>query len=137
MLRYLLDSNLCIRLIRDRQPSLRARFDAEAAALCISTVVLFELEYAAANSGRIAEGQAQVAALARKLQVLEFDAAAARHAGEIKAALHARGQTIGSFDVMIAGHARSRGLIVVTGNPGGFNRVDGLRCEDWRDASPP
>ena len=134
MLRYLLDSNMCIRLIRDRQPFLRARFDAEAAALCISTVVLFELEYGAANSGRVAEGQAQVDAFARRLQVLEFDAAAARHSGEIKAALRARGQTIGSYDTLIAGHARSRGLIVVTGNLGEFSRVDGLRCEDWLDA---
>ncbi len=134
MLRYLLDSNLCIRLIRDRQPSLRARFDAEAAALCISTVVLFELEYGAANSGRVAEGQAQVDAFARKLRVLEFDAAAARHSGEIRAALRARGQTIGAYDVMIAGHARSLGLTVVTGNLGEFSRVEGLRCEDWLDA---
>ena len=131
MLRYLLDSNLCIRLIRERQPSLRARFDAEAAALCISSVVLFELEYGAANSGRVVEGRAQVAAFIARLQVLDFDADAARHAGEIRASLRERGQTIGAYDVMIAGHARSKGLIVVTGNLGEFRRVDGLRCEDW------
>ena len=131
MLRYLLDSNLCIRLIRERQPSLRARFDAEAAALCISSVVLFELEYGAANSGRVVEGRAQVAAFIARLQVLDFDADAARHAGEIRASLRERDQTIGAYDVMIAGHARSKGLIVVTGNLGEFRRVDGLRCEDW------
>ena len=59
------------------------------------------------------------------------DAAAAYHAADIRAALERRGRSIGGYDVLIAGHARSRGLIVVTGNRGEFDRVEGLRCEDW------
>lgn len=63
--------------------------------------------------------------------MLPFDAAAAAHSAEIRAMLEAQGRTIGGYDLQIAGHARSRGLIVVTGNLGEFSRVEGLRCEDW------
>ena len=63
--------------------------------------------------------------------MLPFDEAAAEHAGEIRADLEKLGRQIGAYDVLIAGHARSRGLIVVTGNLGEFERVAGLRCEDW------
>lgn len=63
--------------------------------------------------------------------MLPFDSAAASHAADIRAALERRGTPIGAYGLMIAGHARSRGLIVVTGNLGEFNRVEGLRSEDW------
>jgi len=65
--------------------------------------------------------------------VLPFDAAAADHAAEIRASLERMGRRIGGYDLLIAGHARSRGLVVVTGNLAEFSRVDGLRCEDWLD----
>lgn len=65
------------------------------------------------------------------MAVLAFDAAAADHAAEIRVALEREGSVIGAYDLMIAGHARSRGLVVVTGNLGEFRRVDGLRSEDW------
>ena len=73
----------------------------------------------------------QVEAFAARLEVLPFDAEAAAHFGEIRADLERRGLIIGPYDLMIAGHARSRGLVVVTGNLGEFNRVAGLRSEDW------
>ncbi len=131
MLRYLLDTNLCIRVLRDRPQSIRERFNAEADGLCISTVVLTELYHGAAKSARPVENRAEVERFANRLAVLPFDEAAAAHAGDIRAALEAEGRTIGGYDVLIAGHARSRGLIVVTGNLREFTRVDGLRCEDW------
>ena len=62
---------------------------------------------------------------------MNFDGDAAIHAGEIRADLRKRGQMIGGYDLLIAGHARSLGLTVVTSNMGEFTRVDGLRCEDW------
>jgi tRNA(fMet)-specific endonuclease VapC len=68
---------------------------------------------------------------AARLKVLPFDVLAAEHAAEIRAALERIGQKIGPHDPLIAGHARSRGLIVVTGNIREFSRVDGLRCENW------
>jgi tRNA(fMet)-specific endonuclease VapC len=131
ILRYSLDTNFCIRVLRDRPPGLRDRFNREADSLCISTIVLTELLHGAARSARPDHNRGEVQHFAAHLEVLPFDADAAGHAADIRASLEQRGQTIGGYDVLIAGHARSRGLIVVTGNLGEFNRVEGLRCEDW------
>jgi len=131
LLRYMLDTNLCIRVLRDRPETLRERFNREADGLCISTIVLTELLHGAAKSARPEHNRREVEQFAARLEVLPFDAEAAGHAADIRAALERQGQAIGGYDLLIAGHARSRGLIVVTGNLGEFNRVDGLRCEDW------
>ena len=131
MLRYLLDTNLCIRALRDRPAGLRGRFNAEADSLCISDVVLYELMFGAEKSARPVQNRADVERFAARLSVLPFDSAAAAHTAEIRATLERQGTPIGSYDVMIAGSARSRGLIVVTGNLREFNRVEGLRSEDW------
>jgi len=131
VLRYMLDTNLCIRVLRDRPQGLRPRFNAEAGALCISTIVLAELLHGAGKSAKPIENRRDVERFAARLDMLAFDAEAAAHAAEIRTALERRGQAIGAYDLLIAGHARSRGLVVVTGNTGEFARVDGLRCEDW------
>ena len=73
--------------------------------------------------------------MAERLTVADFDGRAAAHAADIHADLERRGLLIGPYDILIAGHARSLGLIVVTGNLGEFRRVDGLRCEDWQPPS--
>lgn len=131
MLRFLLDTNLCIRALRDRSPSLRERFNREADGLAISTIVLTELLHGAAKSARPQHNRREVENFAARLEVLPFDAPAADHAADIRATLERQGRPIGGYDLLIAGHARSRGLIVVTGNRGEFDRVEGLRCEDW------
>lgn len=131
MLRYALDTNLCIRVLRDRPQGLRARFNAHAEALCISDVVLYELLYGAERSKDAVRTRRAVEHFADRLAVLPFDSEAAAHTAEIRADLEMRGCVIGPYDLMIAGHARSRGLVVVTGNLGEFNRVRGLLCEDW------
>jgi tRNA(fMet)-specific endonuclease VapC len=110
---------------------LRDRFNDAADNLCISTIVLTELLHDAAKSGRPEHNRREVERFAARLEVLPFDAAAADHAADIRASLERLGQTIGGYDLLIAGHARSRGLIMVTRNLGEFNRVAGLRCEDW------
>jgi tRNA(fMet)-specific endonuclease VapC len=131
MLRYLLDTNLCIRVLRDRPEALRARFNENAEAMCLSDVVLYELLYGAERSAEPARVRREVEHFAGRLAVLAFDSEAAAHSAEIRADLERRGGVIGPYDLMIAGHARSRGLVVVTGNLGEFQRVRGLRCEDW------
>jgi tRNA(fMet)-specific endonuclease VapC len=131
MLRYSLDTNLCIRVLRDRPRQVRERFNLEADSLSISTIVLTELLHGAAKSGRPEHNRTEVERFAARLEVLPFDDRAADHAADIRAALERQGQPIGGYDLLIAGHARSRGLTVVTGNPEEFSRVDGLRCEDW------
>jgi tRNA(fMet)-specific endonuclease VapC len=110
---------------------LRDRFDRDADDLCISTIVLTQLLHGAAKSAKADANRRSVEDFAARMDVPAFDAAAAAHAADIRADLERRGRTIGGYDVLIAGHARSRGLIKVTGNLGEYRRVDGLRCEDW------
>jgi tRNA(fMet)-specific endonuclease VapC len=132
MLRYSLDTNFCIRVLRDRPQGLRTKFNANAEALCLSDVVLYELLYGAERSHDTARVRQEVEHFAARLAVLPFDSEAASHTAEIRADLEQRGCVIGPYDLMIAGHARSRGLVVVTGNLGEFERVQGLRCENWQ-----
>ena len=93
--------------------------------------MLTELRHEAAKSQRPVETRREVERFVARLEVLPFDVDAAAHAADIRAALERQGQGIGGYDVLIAGHARSRGLVVVTGNLREFRRVEGLRCEDW------
>src|SRR3546814_3742002 len=127
----MLDTTLCIRVLRDRPKVLRDRFNLEADGLAISTVVLTELLHGAAKSAQPEHNRREVERFASRLEVLSFDADAAGHAADIRAVLERQGQVIGSYDLLIAGHARSHGLIVVAGNLGEFQRVEGLRVEDW------
>jgi tRNA(fMet)-specific endonuclease VapC len=131
MLRYMLDTNLCVRVLRDRPAGLRSRFNDAADTLAISTVVLYELLFGAERSARPAHHRREVEHFASRLDVLPFDAPAAAHAADIRASLAAAGRIIGGYDLQIAGHARSLGLVIVTGNLREFERVEGLRCEDW------
>ncbi len=131
MLRYMLDTDLCVRVLRDRPQTVRERFNQAADSLCLSTIVLTELLHGAAKSARPEHNRTEVERFAARLEVLPFDAPAADHAADIRAALEQQGRAIGGYDLLIAGHARSRGLIVVTGNLGEFGRVEGLRSEDW------
>ena len=127
----MLDTNLCIRVIRDRPKGLQERFNEAASGLCLSMVTVAELLYAVEKSARAAEGRRQVVNFIGRMDVLDFDTDAAAHYGQIRATLERQGQVIGPYDLMIAGHARSHGLGGDTGKLREFARVDGLRCEDW------
>lgn len=131
MLRYLLDTNICIFAIKNRPTQVRERFKQLADQLCISSVTWMELVYGAERSAKPQHNLAVVEGLAARLTVLDYDIEAANHTGQIRAELAQRGTPIGPYDQMIAGHARSRGLVVVTNNTREFARVSGLRHEDW------
>jgi tRNA(fMet)-specific endonuclease VapC len=131
LLRYMLDTNLCIRVLRDRPQVLRERFNAESGGLGISTIVLTELLHGAELSARPLENRREVERFAARVEVAPFDDEAAAHTANIRATLQRQDQLIGGYDLLIAGHARSRGLVIVTGNLREFTRVEGLRAEDW------
>ena len=131
VLTHMLDTNLCIRVIRDRPRGLQERPNEAAPGLCVSMVTMAELLGGAERSARPAEGRRQAMDVTGRMEVLDFNADAAAHHGEIRATLERQGQVIGLHNLMIAGHARSRGLVVVAGNSGESTRVNGLRCEDW------
>ena len=133
MVSYLLDTNMLVRALRGRASPLRRKLGDSAAACAISPIVAMELLHGTAKSDRSAENRRKVLSLMEQFVMLPFDLAAANAAADIRATLDRTGMVIGANNLMIAGHARSQGLIVITGNLGEFHRVDRLRCEDWID----
>lgn len=125
----MLDTNLCIRVLHDPPAAVRVRFNQQSAALAISTIVLSELLHGAATSARPGENRRDAERMSACPPVLPFDADAAAHAADIRARLQRPGQAIGGYDVLVAGHARSRDLVLVTGNLGECSRVAGLQSE--------
>ena len=133
MLRYLLDTNICIFTIKNKPPHLRSLFNAHAAQMCVSQVTVMELYYGAYRSQQVERNLSVIEGFIARLPVTPYDSQAADHTAQIRAELASRGTPIGPYDAMIAGNARSQGLIVVTNNTREFNRVEGLRVEDWLD----
>lgn len=129
-MRYLLDANAVIGLLRDATSSLARRARRENPAdIAISAIVVHELFYGAFKSRRAEQNIALVDAL--RFAVIEFDKEDARQAGKIRAFLAAKGIPIGPYDVLIAGQAMARNMVLVTRNTDEFARVPGLRFEDW------
>ena len=133
MLRYMLDTNILIYTIKNKPDAVRQRFEQHHGEMCTSTVTAMELLYGAHKSQAMRRNLDAVEGLLARLDLLDFDISAAEHAGEIRATLARLGTPIGPYDTMIAGHARSRGLSLVTNNMSEFERVSGLRLENWAD----
>jgi len=131
MLRYMLDTNICIFTIKNRPQRVREAFIRFQDQLCVSSVTMMELVYGAEKSANPGKNLAIVEGFSSRLEVLPYDEPAASHTGELRAELGRLGTPVGPYDALIAGHARSRGLIVVTNNRREFDRVPGLRVEDW------
>jgi len=131
MLRYMLDTNILIYTIKNKPEVVRRHFEAHDGEMCASTVTAMELLYGAHKSQAVRRNLDVIEGLLARIELLDFDLDAADHAGQIRAALAASGNPIGPFDIMISGHARARGLCLVTNNQREFARVGGLRLEDW------
>jgi tRNA(fMet)-specific endonuclease VapC len=99
--------------------------------VAISSITLAELEYGAARSSRPEQNREALLSFAAPLEILPFDDQAALHYGEIRAGLERSGQPIGAMDLLIAAHARSIPLKLVTNNPREFARVPRLLMENW------
>lgn len=132
---YLLDTNAVVALLRNKPAGVRERYKAAEAAgdhLAISSVVLFELWYGVAKSSQVPENTERLQILlSGDLDLLDFDDEDARTAGRLRAALEKGGTPIGAYDLLIAGQALRRGLVVVTANASEFGRVPDLKWEDW------
>ena len=129
-MRYLLDTNAVVDLLRRREGRILSRIRShDPGDIGLSSIVLHELYYGAFKSRRQEQSVALVDAL--RFEVLEFDGDDSRHAGEIRAALAKAGTPVGPYDVLIAGQARARELTLVTANVGEFQRIEGLTVADW------
>ena len=135
---YLLDTNACMALINGTPKEVRRRFQRainKDAAMLVSSVVAFELWYGVAKSQRKdANTQRLETFLAGPLEWTPFDEEDAREAGRVRADLEIAGRPIGAYDVLIASQARRRGVTLVTSNVTEFDRVAGLKWEDWAKA---
>lgn len=135
MIEYSLDTSACIALLNGKSLALRTMVTealGEGSVLCVSTVVLHELWFGAAKSECPAHNASRIQAfLSGPVQVMPFDEADARAAGDVGARLQRAGTPIGAYDTMIAGQALRRGLTVITADTHDFSRVDDLMWEDW------
>lgn len=131
-MRYLLDSNAVIAVLNEPAGPLSQRLHGVIPAdVGVSAIVMHELYFGAFKSQRRERNLALVDAL--RFEVLPLDTEDARHAGEIRAWLATQGTPIGAYDILIAGQARARGLILITRNLREFARVPGLNAENWQD----
>jgi len=133
MIKYMLDTFICIYTIKNKPAVIRQEFRSHQDQLCVSSITVMELIKGVEKSAKPDVNLAVVESFLARLTILDFDVNAAVHSGRIIADLEARGQRIGAYDSQIAGHARSRGLIVVTNNIPEFSRVPGLLMENWLD----
>ncbi len=121
MLKFMLDTNTCIFTIKNKPEHVRERFNLNTSRMCISSITLMELIYGAEKSLAPERNLAVVEGFISRLEVLDYDTQAAIHTGQIRAELARKGTPVGPYDQMIAGHARSRGLVVVTNNLASLN----------------
>ena len=131
MLTFMLDTNIAIHVIKQRPIAALNKFNQYAARICVSSITVAELYFGAENSQNIAKNLVQVDDFLSRLVILDHDSQAASHYGNIYADLTKKGNVISENDMHIAGHARSRGLILVTNNLREFERVEGLRLDNW------
>ena len=131
MLRYLLDTNIVIYVIKRRPLSALALFNENAGHMAISSITLAELMHGAEKSNAPTRSLSAVEDFCSRIQVLPYGPKAAMHYGNIRAQLETRGQTIGVNDLHIAAHARSEGLTLVSNNLREFERVEALQLANW------
>lgn len=131
MLKYLLDTNIVIYVIKRRPPEIRDVFNRQHGRMAISAITLAELVHGAEKSQFPARNLDVVEDFCSRLTVLAYTPEAAYHYGSIRATLEILGKPIGVNDLHIAAHARCTGLTLVTNNLSEFERVPGLLMENW------
>lgn len=131
-MKYIMDTNICIYAIKNKPESvIRKILSQNPEDLCISVVTYAELMHGVEKSQAVEKNRIAMSLFLSAITVLDFDGEAAEAYGQIRAELERKGTPIDPMDLLIAGHARSQGLILVTNNTREFARVTGLRIEDW------
>ena len=129
---YLLDTNICIYIIKKRPPVVLKRVQSkQPGQIAISTITLAELEYGIARSRFPDRNRIALLEFLFPFAILDFDQKACFDYGRIRVSLEVRGKPIGPMDLLLAAQAKSRNLILVTNNEKEFKRVEGLQIENW------
>ena len=131
MLKYMLDTNIVIYVIKRRPVELLEVFNRHAGQMCISSITLAELLHGVEKSSTPDRNLLRVEDFLSRLEILQYGTKAASHYGEIRADLERKGTPIGVNDLHIAGHARSEGLTLVSNNTREFERDEALRLVNW------
>ena len=131
-MKYMLDTNICIYAIKHKPDTVIRKFlSHDPEELCISAITYAELMHGVEKSMAVERNRIAMSLFLSPITILQFDGQAAEEYGRIKTDLEKKGTPIGPMDTLIASHAKSRGLIIVTNNTREFNRVVGLTVEDW------
>ncbi|MEQ9368282.1 MAG: type II toxin-antitoxin system VapC family toxin [Coleofasciculus chthonoplastes F3-SA18-01] len=133
-MQYLLDTNICIYLIKQKPPKVLARFNILALSdIGISSITVAELEYGVCKSQQQEKNRSALMQFLIPLEIVEFDQAAATVYGSIRSDLESRGLVIGAMDMLIAAHALSLGITLVSNNVREFSRIANLSLENWAE----
>ena len=131
---YMLDTNICIYIMKNKPEKVLRRFKEELNnGIGISSITLAELEYGMKHSSNPAQNEQALLRFLVPLSVLPFGTDAASEYGTIRSFLQNKGTPIGPLDMLIAAHAKSEGLVMVTNNVREFERVPGLEIENWAE----
>ncbi len=132
MTNYLLDTNICIYLIKKRPPEVFKRFQQiELKQLYLPVITIYELYYSIEKNSSHKRNLTALENFIDPLTVVDFDLSAAKKAAEIRADLQKKGSIIGAYDIQIAAIALSQDMVLLTNNTGEFERVKDLRLENW------
>ena len=133
-MRYMLDTNICIYAIKHKPEQVFIRLqEHDPIDICVSSVTYGELVHGVEKSKAIEKNRVALALLLASIEIMNFDSSAAESYGKIRADLEKAGTPIGPLDMMIAGHAKALGYTVVTNNTKEFERIKGLKLENWAE----
>lgn len=137
MIRYMLDTNT-IAYAKNRRPAsvLERLIQHDPSEICISAITMAELEFGISHSAKPSQNRKALLMFLSGITILPFGPEAAQAYGEIRHTLQSQGQLIGANDLLIAAHAKTAGLTLVTHNTREFSRVEGLKIEDWATTQP-
>ena len=131
-MKYMLDTNICIYAIKNKPPEVIRNFlQHNPDDMCISSITYGELMHGVEKSQAKDKNRLALTLLLSPIEIVDFDSHAAEEYGKIKADLQSQGKIIGPMDLLIASHAKSKGLTIVTNNTKEFKRVNQLEVEDW------
>ncbi len=131
-MKYLIDTNICIYIMNNHPPEVFKKFrDTGVEAIGISSITVSELYYGAYKSSKIKQNIKRVEEFLYPFEILPYDENASMEYGKIRSCLEKNGQIIGPLDMLIAAHAISRNLTVITNNTKEFKRIKSLQVENW------
>ena len=131
-MKYMLDTNICIFIIKQKPENVSKRFlQLEPGDICISSITYAELVHGVEKSQARGKNRLALTIFLSEIQIMPFDDLAAQVYGKVKTDLQKKGTVIGPFDTLIAAHAKSLHLVLITNNTREFARVEGLELEDW------